>query len=99
MVLTQEIINHLFEMYKEIVGSSEEGVPKLEKVLKTLNQQSDFECRAGSRWSGDSKFMINYSGARFYPNYTPKTTKEKDSIETAVALFEKQAREYIESLS
>lgn len=98
MQLTQKIINELFGIYREVTGSCESRLPYLEDVARCLRESGCFEYRAGSRWSGESKFIIRPSGVCFYPNYAPRGKRESRQIEQARALFEEKVNEYLDSL-
>ena len=96
--LTQEIINKIFDLYKEATGCLESRYPSIEDVKTAIEKYGVFEYRAGSKWSGDSKFVISYEKAYFYPNYEPRNKREKEKIERARTLFGNLITEYIESI-
>ena len=94
--LTQKIIDDLFEIYKIITGSSETRFPKSNDIQQALNDIGHFEYRAGSRWSGHSKFIIdNHTGVSFYANYDPTNKKEAEKIEKAEQLFKETVKNYL----
>ncbi|MFQ6010223.1 MAG: hypothetical protein ACE5J7_03840 [Candidatus Aenigmatarchaeota archaeon] len=96
--LTQEVIDHLFDLYKKATGSREERTPRVANVQQALEERGRYEYRAGSQWSGNSKFVIEAAGVRFEPNYSPRGKKEKQEIEKAKKAVEKETEEYIKSL-
>lgn len=106
--LNQDILDHLFGLYKEITGSSEEYYPKLEDVLKQMwwKGNHDFEYRAGSRWWGHSKFRLYAMGSDgdicvyFEPNAFGVMFGKgvEKQIKKAEEEFSKRAEEYMKSL-
>lgn len=96
--LTQEVINDLFDIYREVAGCTWARYPLLEDVKSSLEEFNVFEYRAGSKWSGHSKFIINPSSIYFYPNCDPHGKREKKQIEKAEKEFERRVNEYIASL-
>ena len=97
--LTQNELNHLFDIYKEVAGSTEIRYPLLDDVLMSLGRDFRYEYRAGSRWSGHSKFTLGFhSGIKFEPNYDPKNEAEKAEIKRTVNSFDERIQEYLEKL-
>ena len=96
--LTQKTIDNLFNLYKEVSGSVENKYPNVNEVMSCLNANGFFEYCAGSRWSGDSKFIITTSDVHFYPNYEPKDNKVKGEIDNARIQFEKKVVDYFNSI-
>ena len=96
--LTQKTIDNLFNLYKEVSGSIETRYPQVNEVIGSLNASGFFEYRAGSKWSGDSKFVITTSDVYFYPNYEPKSSMEKRQVDEARLLFEKNVVDYFNSI-
>ncbi len=96
--LTQEIIDNLFGLYKQCTGCVEDIYPRLESVLQTFAECGRFEYRAGSKWSGHSKFIIEPDGVCFESNYFPTGKREMEQIRKAKVLFEDRVKEYFESL-
>ena len=60
--LTQKVIDDLFGIYKEEFGPVISRTPKLDLVKSFLKDGGYFEYRAGSKWTGHSKFLISPSG-------------------------------------
>ena len=102
-LFTQEAVNHLFTLYKEFTGSVEDRVPSSDRVKSDLVEHHHFEYRAGSKWSGHSKFVIQSHGvgfcAIFSPNYDPKSKGEKARIEKAKREFEQAAGSYLAQIN
>lgn len=97
--LNQDILDNLFRIYVETTGSWDDKYPVLNDVIDSLNKHHYFEKRAGSRWSGDSKFVINAQGVVFEPNTSFKTKKrEQKQIDKAVKEFSEKAGRYLDSL-
>lgn len=76
--LTQKVIDDLFDIYKEVTGCTWARYPVLEDVKSSLEEFNVFEYRAGSKWSGHSKFIINPPVYISIPTMT-RMEKEKKS--------------------
>jgi len=110
--VTQEILNGIFDIYKEVTGSLEKEYPKLDELEDFLNSGSPFDYNAGSRWSGHSKLIIEADTpnkprkefepfkAYFYPNMTSDEYNDENrtQIEEAEREFEMRVEEYFASL-
>lgn len=97
--LTQKILDDLFGIYKEVTGCTWERNPRLEDVQKYIELMGKYEYRAGSKWSGNSKFEISDSGEiYFYPNCEPLDKKEGREIKRAEKLFKKRVNDYFAKL-
>ena len=96
--LDQKSLDEIFEIYKDVTGSLEDRYPVLEDVKKDLNTLGWYEYRAGSRWSGDSKFIIATRSISFYPNCEPRTKRDAKAIEKAKKLFGKKIKAYIDQI-
>lgn len=90
--LNQEILNHLYKIYVEVVGPCSFGAPRLEDMARIG------EYRAGSRWSNNSKFEIACGGVHFYPNFDASPS-EKREVNRAVKEFDKRVEDYLTRLN
>lgn len=101
--LTQEILNDIFEIYKEITGCMSKKYPSIEGVKQDFIDSNCSEWRVGSKFSGHSKFEIYDRGRGlqfiFYSNYTPTNKREKKQIEKTELEFEKRIMAYLKKLS
>lgn len=95
--LTQEFINNIFSIYKEIVGSKA-NPPSVEDIIKTLDKGDKFEYVTGSKWSSKSQFIMSQHNIEFDPGYNPPYNHKK-GIETAQRLLETKIKEYHENLT
>ncbi len=93
--ITQKELNHMFDLYREATGSVEVNYPSLSAIGVALVHDHHFEYRAGSKWSGHSKFVIDKNGIIFSPNCAPKGRKEQREIKKASHLFEKKIKTYL----
>jgi hypothetical protein len=96
--ITQNELNHIFDLYRKVTGSTDTRYPSLSSVGLDLADYHSFEYRIGSRWSGDSKLEINNNRVTFYPNCTPRNARIKKQIEKAVKSFEEEVKDYLEQL-
>ena len=96
--ITQKEFNHIFDLYKKATGSTESIYPQLSRIGIDLANQNHFEYRAGSKWSGHSKFVIDGHNIIFSPNCASRNKKEQRQIEKASQQFEKRVKEYLNQL-
>jgi hypothetical protein len=69
---TQEVLNSLFELYKEITGSRWSRPPDAKYVIEELASRHHVEHRFGSKWTHHSKLEIYWS----YKKYPVRITAE-----------------------
>lgn len=97
--LTQEILNELFEIYKEITGCLSDRYPSIKMVKQDFIEGNCSEWRVGSKFSGHSKFEIYNRGGElqfvFYPNYTSNNKEEEKQIKKTELEFEKKIADYL----
>ncbi len=103
MKLTQKIIDDLFGIYKEEFGPIIYKAPRVDQVESYLNKGGHYEYRAGSKWSGESKFVIDRRRVSFEINADPKGYNKRkfseEEVKKAEESFNNRVKQYLESLN
>jgi len=92
--IKEEHISALYQIYDEAFGARARP-PRFDHVQEDLKDAGFFDYRAGSRWSPNSKFLINCGTVQFSPSYSPKDEVEQQEMDAARKQFDERVDNYM----